>query len=221
MIDSVHHIQKAYRKLVNAFSFPGTPVQLLSQETTSGFNTNMPETILVLAMALLDSEVNASFIDIEEEDKSLIQQLTYVKLSEPKDADFIFFTKPHSRFYSMKQSIDQIKKGTLIDPHLSATILIHVNNLPMVIESEKSTQYYNESPQFVLTGPGIKTSKSLIHPDSKEDLFWWIRDRNELCKEYPLGIEVILFNSKQEVMVFPRSIKISFKSLHKSMLVWR
>ncbi len=208
MFDPIHDIQQAYRELVSAFSFPGTVHTLLPEERDLGFATRLPNAVILLSMILLDGEVTAYFHCTDDEEQSLIQHLTYVRFKDHASADFVFF--PHDMSLDMnerKQVLSAVVRGTDQDPHCGATVALCLPQLPCEID------HYVPGPSSTvleLSGPGIETKIFLLFSDNtnseySQNLLWWVGPRNTLCEEFPLGIEMILFDTRSRVVVIPRS----------------
>lgn len=221
MIDAVHDIQQAYRALVTAFSFPGTTVPLLPQERESGLQTKLTDTTILLAIILLDAEVTAYLHGMEENDHSLLRQLTSVGFERCETADFLFFprTKPpeasdgfSTDCTEAKRIIGKAQRGTASDPHKGASVLINLPNLPREIETVAGMP----ERWIRLSGPGIAAERRLGCFQSSEgastsilhDDFWWVGPRNTVCEEFPLGIELILYDDNDNVCAIPRSTEV-------------
>ncbi len=212
MIDAVHDIQQAYRSLVTAFSFPGTTCSLCngsSKDYSHEFETGLSTTVILLAMILLDGETTAYFHNTDEIDKSLIQQLTYVRFSTYQAADFVFFPSVVTTCEKNGQQLTSILSdsyhGTHSDPHTGATIVLAVQELPLPFIPNEGQRVSG----LCLSGPGIQTNRIIGYPAEQMDTqLWWVETRNQICREFPLGIELILFDSECNVMVLPRSTEV-------------
>ena len=55
-------------------------------------------------------------------------------------------------------------------------------------------------------GPGIQDLITL-----NCDKPWWLEARNDLCAEFPLGIDIILLDDRNRVEAFPRSTALSWE----------
>lgn len=191
-LDFVHDVQQAYRNLLRAYAFPGTEQPLLppGSELHTGGGTHT--TAVLLAVTLLDNEVQSYMHDASEATATAIQQLTYTRFADAAAADSLFF------FSAGVDELGTARTGTHIDPHLGADICIQVDTLPQQVDEADAG--------VTISGPGIQHPRKLTAVDS--DSWWWMETRNHLCREYPLGVETILFDSELNVMVFPRSTTI-------------
>jgi alpha-D-ribose 1-methylphosphonate 5-triphosphate synthase subunit PhnH len=211
MLDPVHDVQQAYRKLVTAFSFPGTVQSLLAEEKDSEITTLLPDTVLLLSMMLLDGEVTAYFHCTGDEEQSLIRHLTYVRFSDYTSADFVFF--PYDRPMDREERegvLCDVGRGTHQDPHYGATVFLYLPQLPVTIDYQRGLL---SGTALRLSGPGIETETVLRVPDQDDpeysyNILWWVGPRNRLCEEFPLGIEMVLFDAHSRVIVLPRSTEV-------------
>lgn len=195
-LDRVHDIQQAYRNLVCAFSYPGSSRPLLPSSPETGLQNEIDDAALILALMLLDNEVGAYFHETSVSDLSLIQQLTCVRFEEPTAADFLFFPSagPAS---SGADILSRAFVGNHLDPHLGATAIIRMSRLPESISRSEAN--------LLLSGPGIESE---LHLSIPKDTGWWFEARNSLCGEFPLGVDLILYDPEMNVMALPRSTRI-------------
>ena len=114
--DTVFDSQKVFRLILEAMSNP-TRIVNISDYANKLFGDQ--PAFLALAMTLLDNEV--SFNTCEDHKLSdEIGSLTLAKNVELGLADFVFVSYP----CEIKNTIENIKCGTLSDPHKSATVII-------------------------------------------------------------------------------------------------
>ncbi|MBN1647282.1 MAG: phosphonate C-P lyase system protein PhnH [Spirochaetales bacterium] len=209
MIDTVHDIQLAYRQLLKAFAFPGTINTLLENKGDMGFPCEMGPAVLTLAMILLDGEVSACFFGYDDDSLSCLRHLTYLRFAEPAEADFLFFGPVCQD--TARQALAVAKTGTLEDPHLGATALI---SCPRILRTAKSSDVF-DSDYISLNGPGIEKDKQKLALLGAHESLWWINERNRLCREFPLGVDIILHDTEMNVLAIPRSCGLSFYPEHK------
>lgn len=189
--DLVHDTQKAYRKVANSMSRPGT-INILKDECEMlNLGVNINKGVLLLMMMLLDREVTYC-IECESMDTYVeeITQLTYSKCASSEKADFLFILKnasPNKVYNDLKKT----KIGTLIDPQKSTTVIYEVDD-------------FDNSSNFELKGPGIN-GKVEISINLTEELLK-IRDMKNW--EYPLGIDFIFIDSKYRIICIPRTTVI-------------
>lgn len=185
-LDSVQDIQQTFRTLIDVSSFPGKVVSL--KEDAEKINLEMPLSrgLMLLCLTLLDGEV--SFYCSGEKEKKLISQMTYSKAVSLEDADFIIPLHGDS----LSELISRARPGTLLDPHLGATILLEVEKLDQ------------DNGPWVLQGPGIKESRRAEIVTSET----WVEARKEANREFPLGVDFYLLDRECRVMALPRTTQI-------------
>lgn len=183
MTTIVHTTQQIYRQLINAASRPGH-VEIITEDVKN--YTGFSNAALLTAMTLFDNEI--SFYSA---DKTMRQELKVLTGGLPnKDyssADFLVTKEADLKAEYFKE----VMKGVLISPEKSATLLIDIESI-------------GKGQAYRLSGPGIKESTDiqLSFPSS------WFALRNEVCKEFPLGIDLILTDKENNTVVIPRTTKV-------------
>lgn len=204
-LDTVHDIQSAYRRLVTAMSYPGTVVDLSAEAAAVDLASSLPKPLLLIAMMLLDAEVTFSLCapDADRESRT-ISQLTYARVAAEAEAAFLLVDAGGSSLPPLSddavgQAIEAARVGTLESPHLGATIVLGVESLrdPAVGGPQKGVR-------LTLAGPGIQNQRALgvAGPTG------WVEQRREKNREYPLGIDLILYTPEGYVAGLPRTIQI-------------
>ena len=116
-----------------------------------------------------------------------------VSLQEDK-ADFVFIPGLQSSAF-----IETLKTGTLSYPEDSATIVANVAII--------STSPINNSLQIILKGPGVKDTETIYVAGLNPAILTDIKEQNQ---EFPLGIDLILTDTKNRIICIPRSNDITF-----------
>jgi alpha-D-ribose 1-methylphosphonate 5-triphosphate synthase subunit PhnH len=192
--DYVHDVQRAYRKLIDSISKPGTMVSLYEESRKLDSVANCNRSILVLMLMLLDAEVTFHILGGETQNISrYINQLTYSKVVPLEEADFIYVLEGADS-EEIEGAIIRCKIGDLVNPHLSATLIIEVEKI-------------SNHRDLVLSGPGIKGEK-YISISGETD---WVKLRAEKNIEYPLGIEMYFVDKNYNLLALPRTTKITKK----------
>ena len=163
--------QKAFRQLMNAFAFPGSPETLLPEVQDRG------NTVLRLILATLtDGEVSVA------DPHHLIDDLDWSKLETIKEAP------ETARFIVARGDTAPTffpTLGTLECPEIGATILLAVSKI-------------GEGASLSLRGPGIPSVKDVacagLHPA-------WLSKRNEWNRAFPLGVDMILFDTARVIAI--------------------
>lgn len=183
-----HSTQQAFRKVLEALSFPGE-VNFI-EECPYDMSPLISQTGLV-CMTLLDSEVTFHVAENNNEITKTIHAYTGSHTIDAGNADFIILPFS-STTEEMLKRLNQAKIGDLVRPHKSATIVIEVESL-------------QSGFNYDLKGPGIKEANLLnctVHPEI-------IKQRNEINREYPLGIDLILIDRQGNVVGLPRTTQIT------------
>ena len=179
--DTVFDSQRVFRLVLEAMANPTRVVNI--KESADKLYGAHPE-FLALAMTLLDNEV--SFNTCENHSLSEeIASLTLAKREQIDAADFIFVCDPNPQ--NIKNMIENVKCGTLSDPHKSATVIIRDNGRP--------------AHRLTLSGPGIAGCINIGATQTMKDAII-LRDAQNY--EYPQGIDLIFISNKGELLAIPR-----------------
>lgn len=179
--DTVFDSQRVFRLILDAMSSPTKIVNI--KEYADKLFGDCP-VFMAAAMTLLDNEVSFHVCgDYALSDE--IASLTLAKQENLESADFIFVN-----INDISGVIENAKRGTLVDPHKSATVIILNDNT-----SECS---------LTLFGPGIDGQKEIQTSGAVKDL---IALRDVQNYEYPQGIDLIFISSEGELFAIPRLTK--------------
>lgn len=215
-LDPVHDVQRAYRSLVTATSFPGTVVDLSEQAGRIDLDSPLPRPLLLLAIMLLDAEVTfAVGSGQSDSDAATISQLTYARRVPADEAAFILVTRGgRARAAGLMRGA---RRGTLVNPHLGATVLVEVQALEAGSEpnvagsSEVDTEGRPRSEPALLSlaGPGIPNEQPLAV--TAPEIGAILTARAEANHEYPLGVELILYTGRGLLVSIPRTTQITIR----------
>lgn len=186
MADLAVQNQQVFRELVQALAYPGKKVSLKVEDEFSG--ELLPETMAIL-LALLDGEVT---YHIAGHDQTASQELQFRTLARPADvaaADYIVV--PLDQADQAATIIQQSKKGTLLDPNLSATLIIECHSL-------------TAAGDLSWSGPGIKGTVPMSVSGSEH----WLAARAAAVSEFPLGVDILLVGQDGGVVGLPRTTKV-------------
>lgn len=193
-LDMVHDLQSVYRKIVDSTSRPGLISDLGREAALLGGEneTGCPNSLLLLALTLLDPEVSFKVISanadrIEKE----LNQLTFAKTAEADQADFLFILND-AEPGSLEEAIQRANPGTFLNPHKSAVIIAEIGHI-------------GDDDHLVLTGPGIQTSTAISVDMDGE----WIKEREEKNREYPVGVDLIFVDKNNQLLSLPRTTQLS------------
>ncbi len=184
-LDPVLDLQLAFRQILAAMASPGKIADLGREAGLLDLDVRFNKGLLLVALALLDGETSFCVASAESEAHArIISQLTYARAAAPGEADFIFAI---GAGYAA-EAIASAKIGTLIDPHLGATLVVEVRSL-------------EEAGPFTLSGPGIESSASLgvgLEPG-------WVAERAARNIEYPLGVDLLFVDALSRLAALPRT----------------
>lgn len=179
--DAVHDTQAAFRILTKCSAFPGTLGDLSLLASKIDLDLPYSQGVALICLTLLDGEV--SFYSSSDEISRSISQLTYSRASSLAKADYVMASEP--------DELMAAHRGSLIDPHQGATVILTVDSM-------------TEGENLELSGPGIETTSAVAVSAG----FDWIAPREEANKEFPLGIDLYLLDKRNRLMILPRTTKI-------------
>lgn len=188
-LDPVHDLQRVFRKLLAATASPGAVVELADEAKLLDLELPLNKGIVLVALVLLDAEASfcLSTPDSAGTRAQAISQMTYSRQAPRGEADFLFALGAEGAV----QAIADAKAGTLVDPHLGATIVVEVESL-------------REGGPLELSGPGIEASSRLevgLDPS-------WIAARASKNLEFPLGVDLIFVDRHFRLAALPRTTRI-------------
>ena len=190
-IDQVHDLQFAFREILDAMSRPGKLTSLQTLDGKIDYHLPSFDATLLTIMTLLDAEVTFHVVSENKHVKGTIAGYTLATPTTIEDADFVIVLDGTSEA-EMIAAMENCKKGTLLDPHTSATWIIE-------------TAFNKENQQeIILTGPGIKEKNTM--QTTLTNTVW--QARNHTIIEYPLGIDVILTDDNLHITCMPRTTKV-------------
>ena len=192
-LNMVHDIQSVYRKVLNAMARPGLIENLQKEAEKADIDINCYKSIFLIMMMLLDREVSFNIVSEKAIDvSSLISQMTYAKVKPLEEADYIFVLEDSCNEY-LDMVIKKAKIGDLVDPNKSATIIAEFKCLDNGVNTLK------------FKGPGVRNLREVkISGETK-----WIKERSIKNQEYPLGVDLIYVDEKNNVMCIPRTTSIN------------
>lgn len=186
-LEMVHFVQENYRKVLDSMSRPTKVVELDNLESPISFNFGS----FVIMRMLLDTETKF-YLEGKDyvKDSERIEILTKAKASGLSVSDFIFVKEEEKE--KLPFIIENSRKGTLIDPHLGATIICEVDEI-----------YFGK--RYKVSGAGINGEEVCSLPISE----YWITAREEAISDYPRGIDLIFVDKSGRIISIPRTTKIT------------
>ena len=196
-LDHVHDIQRGYRRLVRALALPGTLIDLSDLARRIRPEPPFHPVMLLLAYTLLDAETTFTVWSVDaERDTRTIAELTYARSVDPAVSGYHFVLGRES---DPTPALTGAFEGTLIDPHLGATVFFEVDRLDAELGPDGGS-----GDLLTLTGPGIDGVRTVAVWARYE----WLVTRNERTIEYPLGIDCILVDAHGRALALPRTTRI-------------
>lgn len=194
--DSVHDTVDIYRKLLHAMARPGTIGEI--GRSAGKLTESLPEhrVALALAVTLLDADVRfAVEMASGKALEAAISLKTYSKPANPPQADYLFADGglPESAIRSL---LPQLAVGTLLQPELAATLIVSVQELSPATP---------EDATIAISGPGIR-DQGFVGIRGLSPV--WLSERDRANREYPLGIDLILFDGLGRLCALPRTTEI-------------
>lgn len=186
--ETVHTAQQIFRIVLDALSRPGKVQKLTTDAHYAG--ELYPET-MEIARTLLDGEVSFYVANQEKATEDELKIWTLATSKSSQEADFIFLPK-NTTIEQKVEVMKQAKKGTLLYPNESATV---------VIECEELT----DETVYKLEGPGIKDSHGCSISGAQE----WINAREEKNQEYPLGVDLFCIDKSGHLIGLPRTTRVT------------
>jgi alpha-D-ribose 1-methylphosphonate 5-triphosphate synthase subunit PhnH len=193
-IDESADSQVVFRNILKVMSEPGTIIDMANnKESYSTFSSlsmqqNKLSCLWSVAQTLLDSDCSV-FVCASISDKSFMQSLSFFTgvsfAHDIKSADFIFMS-----MHELKD-LNDFNLGGIEKPHLSSTVLVYVESI-------------TAAEQIMLSGPGIKDSRSLALAGLDAEKIDLLKNNHKL---YPCGIDFI-FCSETSMTAIARSTQI-------------
>jgi len=185
-IDLTHDTQSCFRSLTRALSFPGRIINL-NEANKIRWTEEIPSLFILLAQTLMDGESTFSYLGKSDEGARLLSQITYAKETEIERADFIFVEEEED----LIPALERAKRGDLENPQTGATVITRARTL-------------ERGNHWIAEGPGIKKPKDLLLGLTTE----WDKVREEINREYPLGVDILLTDQSTHLMALPRTTKL-------------
>ncbi|MDA8424690.1 MAG: phosphonate C-P lyase system protein PhnH [Treponema sp.] len=188
--DMIHGCQAAFRSLLDASSYPGRIVDLSRESGLLDVSAPIPRAALLIALSLMDIEVGY-YVDAARraEAETFVSRLCGARPVPLEEADFIFVLGVER---DLARVIRGARGGDLVDPHKGATIVAEAEGL-------------SEPGPLVLSGPGIREERRVsVSRDPG-----WMAARAEKNREFPMGVDLLFFDSRSRVLALPRTTLVA------------
>lgn len=189
--DTVHDVQRSFRGLVRAFSFPGRPVDLADQALRLAPRVGDPGVNPALALGaavLVDQDASYAVVGHAGLASFLVEWSSSAPCDLSSAALVVVadFDDP-----ALADVLDRVDRGTLTDPHRGATVLVGVVDLDV-------------GTPWTWTGPGLEGPTLGTLPTGQA----WVAARNRATHEFPLGIDLAFFDLRGRVVALPRTTRL-------------
>ncbi|MFB5188995.1 phosphonate C-P lyase system protein PhnH [Alicyclobacillus fastidiosus] len=209
--DAVHDTQHVYRQLVDATARPGRIYSIVTVCERLFELGKRNAGLAACALALLDQEVCFSVV-AKESSASILREFlrweTFSLSANSSDADYVFIDCGQISTVNVRELMGALNRGTLLDPHKSATAFLAVDVLA------ETTEKVDEAASLCmrLRGPGIDGTRhiAVIGMDSE-----WMFAREMVNVEYPLGIDIFLVSEAGQIIGLPRTTIVEIESVEK------
>jgi len=213
----VHDTQNAYRVLLDCMARPGTIGNLAEVRDRIEFEAPLDKGLLLMGLTLLDGETSFA-VPTEGVPESIAEALSGIqaflaricscRIEDPGRAAFVFL--PGGAAVTV---IEKAFRGTFIDPHLGATLIIEIASLGTsgLERGSEPGMTNNTGPggSWILEGPGIAATDVLTcGPDDVGMLSEALRARERACSEFPLGVDLVLVDKTARVVCIPRTTSV-------------
>lgn len=190
-LDPVHDLQAVFRALMSATASPGTIRDIGATSERLDADSPIPRPMLAIAMTLLDAETSFCLRSSPgaEFAEAAISRITSARPTSAGEADYVLSIEDGQ---GLAESIAAARGGTLVDPHMGATIIALSERLAAGSALE-------------LSGPGIAYRAFLDAGLGDE----WIEARAEKNREFPLGIDMLIVDRGGRVAALPRTTVIA------------
>lgn len=188
--DPVHDLQKGFRRLVEACSFPGRLVDLGAVAEAIVARVADPAVVPALALgaaALVDQDVDYAVEGVPGLGAFLAEWSSRRPVAVG-EADVVVSDFDDHRLAAL---LELVPEGTLADPHRGATVLVGVDDL-------------GSGDPWTLSGPGVDGSRRCVLPAGDH----WTAVRARRTAEFPLGFDLVFFDRKGRVLALPRTTQL-------------
>lgn len=209
--DTIHDTQTVFRKLLDALARPGK-IQSIAHVTGRVLvPVSFSPALLACASALVDGEVTFAVVaSAAAETSDYLRWQTFSSPTALDEADYVL-VDDELPSTNIEQLLARVKRGTLMEPHTSATLFITVAELTSVSQEERmDLESVHEMVVLELTGPGVNTSTTCAVKGLSRT---WLQQRALVNAEYPLGIDMVFATKHGELMALPRTTVVRVKSV--------
>lgn len=200
--DMVHGTQRIYRHLLDCMAKPGVIRNIRGSFEMTAQDHGLSPVLAAVAFTLIDREVSFHLMCERSDDaRKFLQWKTFSRHRPLPDADYVLIQR-RLNGRDVREVMAQVKRGTLADPHLSATVILLVTHV--------SEAGGDAGLVLHLRGPGIKGRRTC---HVKGLLPEWLEERQSVNREFPLGIDIVLVTESGDMLALPRTTLIESEEL--------
>lgn len=209
--DTIHDAQTVFRKLLDALARPGKIQSIADAVGRILAPAPFSSALLACAFVLLDQEVKFAVVaPATAEIADYLRWQTFSSASIWDAADYLFVDDDLSTA-GIGQLMEKVKRGTLIEPHTSATLFITVAELESVPEPGQLVPGTDHDVVVLeLTGPGVNGSTTCVVRGLSTA---WLEERSLANAEYPLGVDMVLATRRGDLLGLPRTTVVRHTSV--------
>lgn len=204
------YLQAAFRALLDAMARPGELAELPQPDEALGAEAarfGMDVASLMLADVLLDAATSFAVAGSRAEAlERAIAGRTHAAVKPVDEAAFVL-VGADGRGEVAERAVASATAGTLVSPHLGATVIVACGTLLGLDAAGTRTGSASgavETEGFELSGPGVDGATRL-----ELDRGDVVRARIERADEFPCGIDLVFVDGAGHVAAIPRSTKIT------------
>lgn len=198
----LHHMQRAFRSVLDAFAHPGTVHQVEPIEENAARPLALDGALEALVKLFVDQAVTFCVVDAESDvTANYVTSETHALRLSAREADFVIVPR-RADAQMAAGSISEACRGTLVSPEKGATVILGCMRLAATEEALAET---GSTLQIVeVRGPGVKDVNRFA-----VDRGDWVRARAERGDEFPCGIEIVLVDAEGCIVAIPRSSHVT------------
>lgn len=191
--DTVFDAQQHFRLLLDSMSRPGKINKF--PEIDIFPPTGLSQAAALTGFALLNTDTNFFIAGSNQTDiAEYLLVNTGAKHAELPLAEYIFI--PEGYYDS---NLGETQMGTATYPEDSATLIVSVGHI--------SYEAFENSTSLTLKGPGVNGETVAFVSEINTELLDFVLERNG---EYPLGSDLIITDSSNNILCVPRSNKFTY-----------
>jgi alpha-D-ribose 1-methylphosphonate 5-triphosphate synthase subunit PhnH len=186
--------QQCFRSLLEALSRPGILIRLAFPEVPDCFPRSLPLAMAAVGYTLLDEQVSVAACGSDADGwVDELRGMTSARRVPLSEADYVV-----SRSIPALGDMQDMKKGTLLDPECSATLVVWFDDdLPGTAGTLK------------VSGPGIEVSHAVA---ANAKLLHLVANLRSARAEYPMGLDTLVIDAGGRLLGLPRTAVLELEA---------